>query len=155
MKNNIFVTRLAHGAAAASVAGAWLLPQRQTLAPEFPMPAQEVVCANVVTLPEEKTESADNAAMVLSFSQTPSEWDKKLEKEFRGLALAEAKGTLSGSQIQRLEELNHLRNRLLNGMTSEEISVQLKRDRLLSRMESLLREYVEFQEATGQKRATA
>jgi hypothetical protein len=94
-------------------------------------------------------------AMVLTISQTPSEWDKKLEKEFRGLALGEAKGTLSNAQGWRLEELNQLRNRLLDGMTAEEISVQLKRDRLLAQMESLLKKYVEFQEATSQTGARA
>ena len=48
-----------------------------------------------------------------------------------------------------------MRNRLLNSMTAEEISVQLKRDRLLAQMENLLTKYVEFQEATGQKRVRA
>ena len=155
MKNDVFIARLAHGAVAASVAGAWMLPQTRTQAPELPLPAQAVVCANAVTLPQEKTETADNAAMVLTISEPPSQWDKRLEKEFRGLALAEAKGTLSETQGWRLEELNRLRNRLLNGMTAEEISVQLKRDRLLARMESVLREYVEFQETTGKKRSRA
>lgn len=152
MRNDVFITRLAHGAVAAGVAGAWLLPQKQAQVPEFLHPAREVVFANAVTMPEEKTETAENAALVLTVAQTPSEWDRKLEKEFRGLALAEAKGTLPAEQGGRLEELNRLRNRLLNGLTAEEISVQLKRDRLLARMESLISEYVEFQETTGQKR---
>lgn len=155
MRNDVFIARLAHGAVAAGVAGAWMLPQKQTQAPEFPLPAREVVCANLVTLPEETTETGTNSAMVLTIPQTPSEWDKRLEKEFRGLALAEAKGTLSETQGKRLEELNHLRNYLLNGMTTEEISFQLKRDRLLTRTESLLKEYVELQQATSQKRAGA
>jgi hypothetical protein len=155
MKNDVFIARLAHGAMAAGVAGAWMLPQTRTQTPGFPLPAHEVVCANPVPLPEEKTETAGNMAMVLTISQTPSEWDKKLEKEFRGLALGEAKGTLSNAQGWRLEELNQLRNRLLDGMTAEEISVQLKRDRLLAQMESLLKKYVEFQEATSQTGARA
>ena len=155
MKNDIFIARLAHGAVAAGIAGAWMLPQTQTQAPEFSLPEHEAIFANLAPLPEEKTETAANTAMVLTISQTPSEWDKKLEKEFRGLALAEAKRTLSATQGQRLEELNHMRNRLLNSMTAEEISVQLKRDRLLAQMENLLTKYVEFQEATGQKRALA
>jgi hypothetical protein len=155
MKNDIFIARLAHGAVAAGIAGAWMLPQTRTQAPEFSLPEHEAIIANLAPLPEEKTETAANTAMVLTISQTPSEWDKKLEKEFRGLALAEAKGTLSATQGQRLEELNHMRNQLLNGMTAGEISVQLKRDRLLAQMENLLTKYVEFQEATGQKRALA
>lgn len=105
--------------------------------------------------PEEKTETDGQTTVVLTYTETPSAWDKKLEKEFRSLALAEAKGTLEGKQSQRLDELTSLRNRLLNGMTAEEIAVQLKRDRLLARMESVIREYVEFQETTGQKRFAA
>jgi hypothetical protein len=155
MRNEVFITRLASGAVAASVAGAWMLPQKQAQVPSFSMPAREAVYADVVTLPQGNTETAEDTATVLTISESPSAWDKKLEKEFRSLALAEAKETLTVTQSLRLDELNCLRNRLLKPMTPEEISVQLKRDRLLTRMEDLLREYVEFQEATGKKRAVA
>lgn len=155
MRNDVFITRLARGTMAAGVAGAWMLPQKQAEVPLFPLPSQEVIGAAMLPPPEAKTETDGQTTVVLTFTETPSEWDKKLEKEFRALALAEAKGTLAANQGQRLDELTSLRNRLLNGMTAEEIAVQLKRDRLLARMESVIREYVEFQEATGQKRFAA
>jgi hypothetical protein len=155
MRNDVFIAHLASGAIAASVAGAWMTAQTQTEAPSAPVSVRETVCADLATVPDEATDVAANQAMVVTLKQSLSAWDKKLEREFRGLALAEAKGTLSDVQCHRLEELTRWRNRLLNAQTSEEISLQLKRDRLLARMENVLKEYVEFQEATGQKRASA
>jgi hypothetical protein len=78
-----------------------------------------------------------------------------MEREFRKLALEEVKGTLTAGQALRLEELNRWRDRLLHPQSAEEILLQIKRDRLLERMEGLLKEYVEFQEATGKKRTAA
>jgi hypothetical protein len=155
MRSDVFIANLARGAVAASVAGGWMLPQKQTEAVPAPQAAREEVCANVASLPEEGTDVAANQTMVLTITQSPSAWDKRLEKEFRSLALVEGKGALSPRDGKRLNELTQWRNRLLHGQTSEEISLQLKRDRLLDRMESLLREYVEFQETANQKRATA
>ena len=155
MRSDVFIANLARGAVAASVAGAWMLPQKQTDALPAPEAAREEACANAASLPEGGTDVAANQAMVLTISESPTAWDKKLEKEFRSLALAEAKGTLTARDGKRLNELTSWRNRLLLGQTAEEISSQLKRDRLLDRMESLLREYVEFQEAANQKRAAA
>jgi hypothetical protein len=117
--------------------------------------AQEVVYANRAGAAEVSTRAGADEAFVLTMPQTPSVWDKKLEREFRKLALEEAKGTIGAAESVRLEELNRLRNQLLNPPSADEILLQLKRDRLLSRMESLLREYVEFQEATSQKRSSA
>jgi hypothetical protein len=78
-----------------------------------------------------------------------------MEREFRALALEEAKGSISSAQAKRLEELNRWRNQLLHAPSSEETVVQLKRDRLLARIEDLLREYVEFHEVADQKRTSA
>jgi hypothetical protein len=64
-----------------------------------------------------------------------------MEREFRKLALEEAKGTISKACAKRLEELNRWRNQLLHAQTAEEILLQLKRDRLPARMESLLKQY--------------
>ena len=155
MRSDVFVANLARGAVAATVAGGWVGPQKQTEALPAPLEAREQVYANTAARPEEGTDVAVNQSMVLTITQNPSTWDKKLEKEFRALALAEAKGTLAARQGKRLNELTQWRNRLLHGQTAEEISLQLKRDRLLDRMESLLREYVEFQETANQKRAAA
>lgn len=155
MRSDVFIANLARGAVAASVAGAWMLPQKQTEALPAPEAAREEACANAASVPEGGTDVAANQAIVLTISESPTIWDKKLEKEFRALALSEAKMELSAREEKRLEEVTRWRNRLLHGQTAEEISLQLKRDRLLNRMESLLREYVEFQEASNQKRATA
>ncbi len=155
MKSNVFIARLARGAATTAVAGAFMAPQNRTEAAAAPPMAQEVVCANRAGIAEVATRSGADETFVLTMTQTPSVWDKKVEREFRKLALEEAKGTIGTTEAVRLEELNRLRNQLLNPPSSDEIRLQLKRDRLLSRMESLLKEYVEFQEATNQKRATA
>jgi hypothetical protein len=40
---------------AAGIAGAWMLPQTQTQAPEFSLPEHEAIFANLAPLPEEKT----------------------------------------------------------------------------------------------------
>jgi hypothetical protein len=155
MKSDVFIAKFASGAIAASVAGGWMSPQRQTDAPVIPMTGGDTVFAANAPTPEEGTEITESSGVTMTFTESLSEWDKKLEREFRGLAMAEARGTLSEQESNRLEELTGLRNRLLHGQTAEEISLQLKRDRLLARMESLLREYVEFQETANQKRATA
>ena len=60
--------------------------------------------------------------MTATLSEALNEWDKQLEREFRTLALAEAKGTLTAEQGLRLEELNRLRDRLLHPQPAEEIS---------------------------------
>ncbi|MHB8519514.1 MAG: hypothetical protein ACYDH9_02035 [Limisphaerales bacterium] len=92
---------------------------------------------------------------MVTVTQPPSEWDKDMEREFRKLALEEAKGALTAEQAFRLERLSYWRNNLLCPSSSEEILLQIKRDRLLKKTEQLLKEYVEFQEATGKKRAAA
>lgn len=155
MRNDVFIANLARGAVAAGVAGGWMLPQRQTESLPVLEPAHEEVFANAVSSPQVGTEIATNKSFVLTISESSTAWDKKLEKEFRALAQAEAKGTLAAQDQRRLEELTCLRNRLMYGQSAEETSLQLKRDRLIERMEILLREYVEFQEATNSKRATA
>lgn len=152
MQSDVFMAKLTRGAIAAGVAGTWMLPQKHTEAPAPVKLPVEAVWTNRTAAPQDGTEAATKQAVVLKITQTPSVWDKKLEREFRRLALSEVAGTLTHSEQQRLDELNHLRNRLLHGQTVEEISLQLKRDRLLERMESLLREYVEFQATTNQKR---
>ena len=91
----------------------------------------------------------------MTMNQTPSTWDKRLEREFRKLALEEAKGTIAGDKAGRLNQLNYWRDQLLCPLTADEILLQMKRDRLLARMESLLNEYVELQEAANQTRAAA
>ena len=155
MKSDVFIARLARGAAATAVAGAWILPDNQVAAMVRPGPPQEAACIDVAGLPDGATVSASSESVVMTLARSPSEWTKRMEREFRSLAFCEAKGSSSIEQAERLNELTRWRNQLLHAPTSEETLRQLKRDRLLARMEELLKEYVEFQEGEGRKRASA
>jgi hypothetical protein len=153
-KNDVFVARLARGAMVSTLA-ACLMPQSHTEAAPARVIAREATSTQWTRMPEHGTQEAANEAVVLTLAQAPSDWDKHLEREFRTLALAEAKGTLTAEHAKRLEQLNRWRDRLLCPQPTEEILLQIKRDRLLVRMEEVLNDYVEFQEATRKTRAAA
>ena len=157
MKPNIFVTRLARSAAATALVGTGVIPPHQASAAVLPpVIAQEFTFPNRAVLPEEdEMQASTRGSFVLSMHQAPSEWDKKLDKEFRKLALAEANDTLSMEDANRLEQLSRWREQLLSPQTETETLLQIKRDRLLVRMEGLLQEYVELQEAANQKRSAS
>lgn len=106
-------------------------------------------------MPEQGTQEGTCRAMVLTIGEVPGEWDTELEREFRKLALAEAERTLTAEQVGRLEQLNGWRDQLLHPQPAEEMLLQIKRDRLLNRMEEVLNDYVEFQEAASKTRAAA
>jgi len=151
MKNNIFVARLARSAAATVMVGATAIPSDQANAfVRPPEAAQEFASPKQALLPELEPQASTRETFVLTMAQSPSEWDKKLEKEFRKLALGEANGTISAQDVSRLEQLSRWRDQLICPQTVDETLLQMKRDRLLIRMESLLQEYVELQEATAQ-----
>jgi hypothetical protein len=151
MKNNIFVTSLARSAAATAMVGAAVMPSHQTAAIVIPpVVAQELAYPNRAFLPEAESQVSTRGSFAVTIKQAPSVWDKKLEREFRKLALAEANSTISKEDASRLEQLSHWRDQLLCPQTVDETLLQMKRDRLLTRMENLLQEYVEFQEAAGQ-----
>lgn len=150
----MFVARLARGAVASTLA-ACLMPKSHTEAAPTRVIAHEATSAERTPMPEQGTQEGTDKAVVLRMGQAPSDWDKHLEREFRKLALEEAKGALSTEQAKRLEQLNRWRDRLLCPQPAEEILLQIKRDRLLARMEELLNDYVEFQEATGKTRSAA
>ena len=153
MKSDVFITRVARGAVVSALATC-LTPQTHT-ATAVPLVGQESAFNDRVVLPEEGTQRGSEETVVVTLKQPPTEWDPKMEREFRKLAMEEAKGMLTTEQAARLEEMERWRNVLSHPQSSEDILVQIKRDRLLEKMESLLREYVQFQEATGQKRAAA
>jgi hypothetical protein len=153
-KNNIFVTRLARSAVASSLA-ACLVPQSHAEAGTTPMAAHGAAFNDQASFPDGGTQESTNPSVTFSVGLEPSEWDKGMEREFRKLALEEATGRLTRDQARRLEQLNRWRDRLVCPQTTEEILLQIKRDRLLARMEEVLNDYVEFQEATGKKRAAA
>lgn len=134
---------------------ACLMPQSHTESVASLVGGYDAGSTDRAALPDGGTEHSDIEATVVTMMEQPTEWDKRMEHEFRGLALEEAKGTLTGEQAARLEVLSDWRNSLLNPPPAEEILLQIKRDRLLAKTEELLRAYVEFQEATGKKRAAA
>ena len=151
MSSEAFFANLARGAVAVGVVGACVTAQKQTEAPSVPDSACETFCAGLTTVPHETENLATKQQVVFTVHQNPTAWDRKLEREFRDLALEEAKGTLSRSNGRRLEYLTRWRNLLLDGQSTEEILFQLKRDRLLARMESVLKEYVDFQDLANKK----
>ena len=148
-KTDVIMARLGRGAASTVLATA--LVSHSHAADASPLhPADDLMHSNPCV--DSGTGSATETAVEWVISDAPSEWDKKLEKEFRQLALLEAKGVLSQSQAMRLERMNHWRNDLLYPPTVDDVLLQLKRDGLLSRMEKLLLEYVEFKAAAGKTR---
>ena len=156
MKRNIFVTKLARSAAATAIVGSAVIPTHQATAAVLPPgAAQEFAFPERPILPEQEQQVSSEGNLVITMTESPSAWDKKLEREFRNLAMAEASSTISRESACRLEQLSHWRDQLLNPQTADEILLQIKRDSLLVRMENLLKEYVEFQEASGQAGVSA
>jgi hypothetical protein len=155
-KKNIFVAKLARNAAATVMVGACVLPTGRT-ASANPQPAQEFMVPSNTIYPSADFQVASTAgSMVLRMPpQAPLAWDRKLEKEFRALALLEAKNEISSNAARRLEQLSTWRDELESPITTEETLLQIKRDRLISRMENLLQEYVEFQEAADHARRSS
>lgn len=151
MKKDIFVARLARSAAATAMVSAAVIPSHQTSDAVIPaVGAHELAFPNRTILPEVESQASLVGSFVVTVPQSPSVWDKKMEQEFRKLALSEANNTISTEGASRLEQLSRWRDQLLCPQTEDETLLQMKRDRLLVRMENLLQEYVEFQEAASQ-----
>lgn len=155
MKGNVFVTKLAGGATATAMVSAAIIPTQHTLFAAAPVViAEESVVINPAILPEAELHEGTVEPFVLTISNAPAAWNQALEREFRNLALAEANNSITSEDAMRLEKLSNWRDQLISPQTTDEILLQMKRNRLLNRMENLLREYVELQEATGQTRST-
>lgn len=154
MKNDIFITRLARTAAASAMVGIAVTPSHHPASPPVPpVLAEECAILEKPVLLEEESQSSTAGNFMLTITNPPSTWDGGLERKFRQLALAEATGKISKNDASRLEALSNWRNQLVSPPTVEETLLQLKRDRLLSRMEDLLKEYVEFKEGSGYARS--
>ena len=125
MKNDTFVTRLARGAVASTIAGAWLVPQGHSADAVPANVSGAATTAEQAAGPEEASRDESAGAYVLTISEAPKDWTKTMEKEFRRLALEEAKDALTGEQSVRLEQLNSWRERLSNPRPAEEILLQL------------------------------
>jgi len=155
MKSDTFVTRLARGAVASTIVGAWLVPQGHSADAVPTHVTGAAAAAEQTSVPEEASREEAAGAFVLTISEIPKEWTKISEKEFRWLALKEAKGALTGEQAMRLEQLTSWREHLNYPRGTEEILLQLKRDRLLEKVADTLKDYVEFQEGAGKKRTAS
>jgi len=154
IKDGTLMTRVTRNAVLSAVAGGVLL-MPDAVSPEiFPLKlAGDVSLVDFFAPPAENTESSfvGQDIVPLTIKDQPSEWTSKLEKEFRELALKEARGTSTADSYRRLEDLNYWRDTLLNERPAEEVLLQLKRDRILEKMAAALEEYVEFQQASHKK----
>ena len=153
-RSDVFVARLA-GRAVVSTLAARLVPRHHTEGATTQVVATEAAVTKRAAAPEEGTHEATNKAIVFTVTPAPAEWDKHLEREFRQLALQEAGRALTEPESARLEQLNQWRDRLRCPLSAAEIHGQLKRDRLLVRMEELLKDYIEFEKASSKARAAA
>jgi hypothetical protein len=90
----------------------------------------------------------------VTISKTPTEWTKTQEKELRRLALKEATRDITREEMNRLNWLSSARNHYSNPLSTEEILLQIRRDRILEKMAEALRDYVEFAESTDNKGTT-
>jgi hypothetical protein len=123
--------------------------------PRAGYPKNEVAFNDRAGLPVESSHSDSGGSVVITLALSPEDWTKAMEREFRRLVLAEAKGALTAADAARLEQLNHWRDQLNHPRPTEEILAQLRRDRVLDRIAQSLKDYVEFQEGPGKKRASS
>lgn len=155
MESNTFVTRLTRGAVASSLAVGWLMPENHSELVAPPVVAREAVVTCETSMPEQTSHSENEGMLVVDMPEVGKDWTPNMEREFRQLALGEAKATLTVDDYARLEELSVLRDRLQHPRTAAEVLLQLKRDRMLEKISDTLRKYVEFQEGAGKKRSAA
>src|SRR5438093_12558977 len=85
MKNDTFVTRLARGAVASTIAGAWLVPQGHSADAIPAHVSGAAATAEQAAGPEKGSREEAAGAYVLTISEFPKEWTKTMEKEFRRL----------------------------------------------------------------------
>jgi hypothetical protein len=155
MKSEAFIARLKRSALASTIASACLAPQAHSAVVAAPIDGGEVVFNDTAAVPEHRSMGSTGETLTLTLTQTPKEWSRELDHEFRRLALEEAKGELSSPLLERLEMLSRWRDQLKNPRTPDEILLQLRRDRLLEKMSEALKAYVEFKEGQDKERASA
>jgi hypothetical protein len=147
-KAGTLITRLAQSAAATSMIGGIAFGRGDNASTSEANPAIGEASAIVEPVAAISANTlSENASIRFSVASDYDEWNDELEKEFRSLALKEAEGTLSADSSARLHELNWLRDTLKVPRTSEEILLQIQRDRIVDKLSAALEEYVEFQKA--------
>lgn len=150
MKKSRFVATITKGAVASTIVGACLVPQSHS-APNIERALPSDVAIGDTGVQQRAEDSVSNESYFIAIPNSVSAWTSDLEREFRNLALLEAKGIINKDGMRRLEELTTLRNRLKDPLSSAEILFQLKRDRILEKMAEALNEYVKFYETANQK----
>lgn len=106
-----------------------------------PVVAQESVAGKVVSVPDQK--SVESQVIRYKTLPLPASW-KEYEREFHKLAVGKAERTLTPKQSDRFDLLQYWRIQL-HPRKPDEVLAQLKRDQLLEKINSVLREYVKFQ----------
>ena len=104
---------------------------------------------------ENPVESIKDGVLTMIIDESDREWTKSMEREFRALALLEARDALTREQARRLGALSQLRDRFLNPRTPEDVLIQVRRDRLLEKISENLQQYVKFQEDASRSRRTS
>ena len=142
MDKQILISRVLRRAVATTLACG--VPHART-APPAPVTWHCVSAVSAVPETLAVSRAQDRATVaVISLGTKPTEWNPRLEREFKRLGMQEAGGSISAEALDRLELLNRWRNDLIGAPTAEEVLLQIRRDRLLARMEAVLNDYVEF-----------
>ena len=152
MRNNRFFAQLTRTAVASTFVAGCMTPETHSAAHDAPLVECGAAQSPFAQEPSDRSQVGDS--VIITFHSSPAEWTKGMAREFRQLALAEAKGVATDEQMQRLEQLSRWRDSLDNPRPADEVLLQLKRDRLLEKISETLRQYVEFQQAAGKKRPT-
>lgn len=154
--NGTFATRMTRGTVASTIAVACLVPENHSAMAGALVVTQEMSMPEQISVPETAGHSQQHGTVAVTVPEMPKEWTKRMEREFRDLALREAQGRLSPKEMAHLEALSRSRERLSCPRRADEVLLQLKRDRLVEKISETLRQYVEFHETASKKRpATA
>ncbi len=152
MSSSTFVTRLKRGAFHSAMAGFCVVPREYAEANATAGMEGEQPIASEVQLTMANIQERAAANLSITLTEEPKEWTQETEREFRHLALLEARRTVSEEQLSRLERLSLLRDRLDSPRSVEDILRQLKHDRVLQKMAEALKDYVEFRQDANKKR---
>ena len=125
---------LARGAVVSAMA-ACLSPQIRTDSSGTPPLHLEPASSSHPTTQPHAQHGTDQSVTFAIPSDAKMKWTPAKEREFRRLALEEVRGAINPTESSRLNELERFRNRLMNPQTPEEILMQIKRDRILEKME--------------------
>jgi hypothetical protein len=152
MSDNKLLVTFARGTAASLAVGC-LVPNNQPAindaipAIEFASLAEQPVLAPMLA------DSSSTGPASFTVKDFPKAWSNALDKEFRLLALEEARGEISEKGAARLKLLDAWRERLVEPRTADEISLQLKRDRILEQFSKTFEDYVRFKEGARRQRS--